>query len=351
MAKFVLCLALVIVPAASWTWPWAEKEEKIPNVVYVTGPRDVMSDHMHALWKKNARHLDGAEVRYYNDAATFEAVHEISALLEKEAGIYGAEKAFHNLRPGAYRADLWRIMMLWAKGGIYLDCDLELQAPIKSWLTHSNSTLFLVQDAIPVEGKKGLAYAYWNAMMASTPRHKVLEHIIKTIVSLIKGHYYADPKSPGKELALTGPRALAMALESYKGSMESISQAARLVQAKNAKGKEDPYVQLDNKTLVKHDREAGLERDYEVTSPHYAALWELHLVFCDEGDLPCSDATQRYYAREHPKMQEMQRALSQSPERMLANHSSGGAADVDKCGALPYVTLMMVAALAHLSFA
>jgi len=316
--------------------------------VYITGPRDVMSEHMTALWEKNARHLDGAKVQYYNDHATFDAVKEISTLLEQEAGIYGAERAFHNLRPGAYRADLWRLMMLWAKGGIYLDCDLELQVPIKTWLSHSNSTLFLVQDAIPVEGKKaGLAYAYWNAMMASTPRHQVLEHMIKTVVRNIKGHYYADRKTPGKELTLTGPRALAMALESYKGPMDSISQAARLVQAMNKNGKEDPYVQLDNKTIVKHDREAGLERDYEVTSPHYAALWDLHLVYCDEGDLPCSDATQRYLAREHPKMQE---ALRASPERMLGSHN-GTAADVDKVGALPYVTSMIAAALAHLSFA
>ena len=33
-----------------------------------------------------------------------------------ESGVYSA---FRALRPGAFRADLWRYIMLWAHGGMY----------------------------------------------------------------------------------------------------------------------------------------------------------------------------------------------------------------------------------------
>merc|ERR1712226_1522236 len=46
----------------------------------------------------------------------------------------------------------------------------------------------------------------------------------------------------------------------------------------------------------------GLEKDYKLTSAHYDPLFWLHLVYCDEGNLPCTVATQHYLAEEHPRM-------------------------------------------------
>ena len=37
------------------------------------------------------------------------------------AGVPGAAKAFETLRPGAFKADLWRYAILWGCGGIYVD--------------------------------------------------------------------------------------------------------------------------------------------------------------------------------------------------------------------------------------
>jgi mannosyltransferase OCH1-like enzyme len=45
---------------------------------------------------------------------------EISSDLEL-LGIPGAYEAFKMLRPRAYRSDLWRWMILWKYGGIYID--------------------------------------------------------------------------------------------------------------------------------------------------------------------------------------------------------------------------------------
>jgi len=285
---------------------------EIPMTVYVTSPHDVMPLDMQELWKMNAPLLEGAHVEYRNEHAITRDVKEISALLEQETGIHGAWDAFQNLRPGAFRADMWRTMMLWAKGGLYLDCDLELQVPITTWIKHSNSTLLLVRDCENFKGKNGLAWAYWNAMIAATPRHKILEHALRTMVNNVRTHYYAEELPAFRPLAITGPRALGMALESYNGSMKELSQAAQLVVAKNEDGLDDPIVKLYNQTIVRHRRKRGLDKTYQKTSTHYDALYRLHLVYCDEGNLPCNAASQRYLAKEHGRLL-----------RRLGNHTSG----------------------------
>jgi len=303
--------AIVAVLAAGLASSGTDAKGEIPMTVYVTSPHDVMPLDMQELWKMNAPLLEGAHVEYRNEHAITRDVKEISALLEQETGIHGAWDAFQNLRPGAFRADMWRTMMLWAKGGLYLDCDLELQVPITSWIKHTNSTLFLVRDCENFKGKGDLAWAYWNAMMAATPRHKILEHALRTMVNNVRTHYYAEELPAFRPLAITGPRALAAALETYNGSIKEMSQAAQLVVAKNEDGLDDPIVQLHNRTIVKHRRKRGLDKTYQTASTHYDALYRLHLVYCDEGNLPCNAASQRYLAKEHGYLL-----------RRLTNHSA-----------------------------
>jgi len=294
-----LCIAFfVFSPMALHMLALAE-EVRIPMNVYVTSPHDVMPPDMQELWANNTLFLDGAEVHHYSESAMTAAVKEMSDLLRKEIGIRGAYKAFRNLRPGAFRADLWRMMMLWAKGGIYLDIDLELQAPITTWLQRSNSTLYLVRDQQDTsqeafKAKEGLAWAYWNAMMAATPRNEFLEHAIRTIVGRLNRHYYAQDQKADHSLAITGPRALGMALETYTGSIETLSQAAQLKVLKHSDGNDEVLVKLDNETIVKHSER--LEKGNIQKSAHYGELYWMHLIYCDEGYLPCTPATQHFLA-------------------------------------------------------
>jgi mannosyltransferase OCH1-like enzyme len=49
-----------------------------------------------------------------------ESTKAISKNLEK-LGIFGGYKSFKDLRARAFRSDLWRWMVLWDEGGIYID--------------------------------------------------------------------------------------------------------------------------------------------------------------------------------------------------------------------------------------
>jgi len=283
----------------------SETDPEIPMIVYITSPLPVMPAAMQELWKQNAAFLEGAQVRYHNENAMIRGVKEISAILEKETDIHGAWEAFQNLRPGAFRADMWRTMMLWAYGGIYIDCDIELKAPISTWIKSSHAKLFLVKDCQNFKGKDGLAWAYWNAMIAAVPRHKVLEHALRTMVHNVQTHYYGKELRGFNPLSITGPREMGATLESYRsyhGSLESVSQDAQLVVEKDENGLDDPKIMVGMQQIAKHRRSQGLAKTYVESSTHYDALYRLHLVYCDEGGIPCTFASQRYLAKEHGRL-------------------------------------------------
>ena len=109
--------------------------------------------------------------------------------------VTNAFQAFTNLRPGDQRADLWRYMVLWDEGGVYLDMHIRLLQPLSSWINFDSDDLVLVKD---------LGYeSYWNALMAASPKDVRLELLIKEVVRRIKDHEYGK-----STLDVTGPQVL-----------------------------------------------------------------------------------------------------------------------------------------------
>mmetsp|Transcript_14451 Transcript_14451/g.46661 ORF Transcript_14451/g.46661 Transcript_14451/m.46661 type:complete len:347 (-) Transcript_14451:150-1190(-) len=279
-------------------WP-----AETPRVVYITAPSKELEPDMQKLWKTNEAFLEGAEVRYYNEEALLSSMKELSELLRQETGVNGVWEAFNNLRPGAYKADLWRYLLLWANGGVYLDCDLELQAQLSLWFVgHESKNLFLVRDALNLQGDKGLAWAYWNAMMASKPRNVMLVRVIKRIVFNIQMHYYGEDQVHHRSLSITGPRALAMALTSHAGAAEGIAHEPRLEVHITPEGYHEPSIIVGETVLVKHNRKHGMGKHYQKVSAHYGDLYNLHLVYCDEGGLACNAHTQKLLALDSTHM-------------------------------------------------
>ena len=61
-----------------------------------------------------------------------ESVKRVSLKLEK-IGIKGVYKAFKDLRPRAFRSDLWRWLILWENGGVYLDAKMFFSKDV-NWI-------------------------------------------------------------------------------------------------------------------------------------------------------------------------------------------------------------------------
>lgn len=118
--------------------------------------------------------------------------------------IYGSDsreiQTLERLEPGAFRADLFRYMILYHQGGVYLDCKQVWHVPFDSIITEE-TTLELVEDA----GRPRLGC--FNAVIFASRNQEVFNNCIKTIVS----NQHNNILHPDF-LAVTGPRLLAVEL-------------------------------------------------------------------------------------------------------------------------------------------
>lgn len=269
---------------------------KIPNIVWVTGEWDSDSETLSEIkgdlepnlvrFQGNAKSLAiakfgkwtplGSQIRYFSDENMDESVRNISAMLDAK-GIRGVDKAYFNLRPGAYRADLWRLMVLWAEGGVYLDANIKLESKLEEWIDYSNDELVLVKDdpkGFGVETYQNLLVenggveptAYWNAMMAAAPRNGYLENAIKDIVSNIHGHHYGT-----NPLSITGPLALGTSFTSQSNFPKNVRVELQL---------KEGHVQDKNNKMIATKNE-NLHHEFDPTM-HYDPMWRNHQVYCDE---------------------------------------------------------------------
>ena len=100
--------------------------------------------------------------------------------------------AYNSLIPGAYKADLWRLCVLYINGGIYLDIKLNCINNFRLIeLTEQNH---FVLDRIP-------PLTIYNALIACQKGHPFLLLAINKIVDNVKNKYYGgsplDPTGPG----------------------------------------------------------------------------------------------------------------------------------------------------------
>ena len=115
--------------------------------------------------------------------------------------------AFDTLRPGAFKADLFRYCYLFIKGGVYLDLDCSPIVPLSKIIPHD-------MDFIAVSERGNIPGVY-QAFIACIPNCKFLLDAIEMIVKNCKNKYY--PKLEKKDvwtgvLSITGPVLLCNAM-------------------------------------------------------------------------------------------------------------------------------------------
>jgi len=98
--------------------------------------------------------------------------------------------AFDTLKPGAYKADLWRYCILYKKGGVYLDIKYQPVSGFK--LVNLLEKEHWVLDA---DGN-----GIYNAVMVCKAGNNILMNAINQIVDHVKNRYYG-----GGVLDVTGP--------------------------------------------------------------------------------------------------------------------------------------------------
>ena len=104
--------------------------------------------------------------------------------------------AYNKLKPGAYKADLWRYCIMYKYGGIYIDIKLKLINNFKLILL-TDKEYYVLDNPNYFYNKCGI----YNALLISLPHNKLYLDCINKIVDNVNNKYYGFndlyPTGPG----------------------------------------------------------------------------------------------------------------------------------------------------------
>ena len=215
------CILLLLIIVLYATKPNKTKKEsfidntKIPLDIYQTWYTKQLPPKMKQCVDKLK--FDNPEFRHhlYDDAMCREFIRKN----------YNKEvlNAFDKLKPGAYKADLWRYCILYKKGGVYLDIKYQcepgfklielideehfvLERPYIDPTMTNERNIELIQDTykyinLSAESMwKNKEIGIYNALIVCKPRNKTMYKCIKQCVKNINSNYYGV-----SSIAVTGP--------------------------------------------------------------------------------------------------------------------------------------------------
>ena len=139
----------------------------IPKIIHQTWFEEITPDRYPQVTRlQNSWKNSGWDYRLYTDesARQYIAKHFPPRFVD----------AFDAIIPGAYKADLFRYLVLMREGGVYSDIDILLETNLDNFLTPS-LTFFAPRD-VPLEFA-GEPYCLWNGLIGAAPGRKSTESL------------------------------------------------------------------------------------------------------------------------------------------------------------------------------
>ena len=165
------------------------KAQMIPRIIHQTWRENITPDSYPNLYRiQNMWKSSGWSYRFYTDKTARQYIinHFPRHFVE----------AYDALIPGAYKADLFRYMVLMKDGGIYADMDVLLDVSLDSFITPTMS-FFVPRDAVAAYANG--EYCLWNGVIGAAPGHPIVIRAVERLVNLILNR--ADLLDLEKEVA------------------------------------------------------------------------------------------------------------------------------------------------------
>ena len=168
----------------------AATPQRIPRIIHQTGASNVVTNDMYGTLMRTRDLNPEYEYRYYDDkrCRDYIAKHESSFPVKNVLAAYDA------ILPGTFKADVWRLCVLWQEGGVYADN--------KMWFLRQLSTIIHPEDHFVIFRDCHTSDIY-NAFMAFVPKHVLIAKFLKHVVTNIQNRRYGVSR-----LDVTGPAAL-----------------------------------------------------------------------------------------------------------------------------------------------
>jgi len=187
-------------------------------------------------------------------------------------------KAFNKLRPGAFKADLWRYAILYIHGGIYADIDMNPFKPVDSILGEN-------YNFISVKERQN-KYGIFQAFMACSPRLPFLKSTVDTICTYTETEYYPNESRgffkrivPDVRfvLSITGPRLLGEKYMEFIGKDLDKDETPMDVYSKNFKA---TLLQLGSRYVTNTNGTKVIDsKNADTNETSYGVLFENKTVY------------------------------------------------------------------------
>lgn len=162
-----------------------------PKTIYRTNSSLVVSDAMkRACHDKWIKLNPGFTMKWY----TNEQVDEYMKTMPEK--VY---QVYQKLRPGAFKADLWRMCILFEQGGYYFDSYATPMVSIQEMLQSTHVT-HVENDQYMVSVCETIDFGIHQGVLMVTPKHPFILQCIDNIVDHVENDFYG--KSPWD---ITGP--------------------------------------------------------------------------------------------------------------------------------------------------
>jgi len=151
-------------------------QKRIPRIIHQTWFEELTTaryPHLQRLqhsWKAS-----GWDYRFYTDD-------DCRKFIEK---FYPKRfvDAYDAIIPGAFKADFFRLLVLFKHGGVYADVDVQLDADLDSFITKDLS--FFVPRDVPIDYWPDSNYCLWNGLLGVAPGHPILAKAIEDVVTTV----------------------------------------------------------------------------------------------------------------------------------------------------------------------
>lgn len=120
-------------------------------------------------------------------------------------------QAYNNIKPGAYKADIFRYAFLYLNGGCWADISQVPVTPYDEMITDNINAIFCK------DSPAAIGFACYNAIICVAPKNEVIQEVIKECIKNVKNKYYGNGT-----LDITGPQTLGRAyLKVFKNNILS----------------------------------------------------------------------------------------------------------------------------------
>ncbi len=149
-------------------------------------------------WKKHHPETSGWKVKVWNDA-------DLEPLIEEVGKKFpNVKEAWEKAGSAAEKADIARLVVLWEKGGLYVDTDLPCVGPVDDLHALSKGCYFSMEcnEPPPQHNRQEGSFYIGNAQLAARSRHPIIELALKKVrCAKPKEDYFSIYERTGPTLA------------------------------------------------------------------------------------------------------------------------------------------------------